>query len=63
MTTQEILTICTQFGTARDNQNFNAFAAQHAFVVQNPKAKRNVGKVPAIDMLAAYARGVKEALA
>jgi hypothetical protein len=62
MTRQEILTICTQFGIDRDGQGFGKFAAEHAFVVQDPKAKRSIGRVSILDMLAAYSRGIRKAL-
>ena len=57
MTKQEILAACAAYGAARDVTGFSYFADQHRMVVQDPKAKRNSGKVAVIDLLRAYSQG------
>jgi hypothetical protein len=59
MTTSEIIATARQFGSSHDAEGFGAFAEAHRMVVQNPNAKRNIGKVAMIDLLRAYAEGVR----
>lgn len=59
MNTNEILTTAHNLGIAGDAQGVALLCSTHGFVVQNPKAKRNIGRVAVMDIMAAYARGIR----
>lgn len=59
MSQTEILAAARNFGSAHDADGFAVLAEAHRMVAQNPKAKRNIGKVAIIDLLRAYAEGAR----
>lgn len=63
MTRNEIIATAFDFGTKGDTEGFAQFADAHRFVVQNPNAKRNEGRVPVMDMMVAYGQGARQRLA
>lgn len=63
MTRNEIIATAFEFGLKGDTEGFAVFAAAHRFVVQNPKAKRNEGRVPVMDMVVAYGEGARQRIA
>ena len=62
MTAQEILSSARAFGESADAEGMGNLADAHRCVVANPRSKRNIGKVPVIDMMRAYADGLRTRL-
>lgn len=59
MSDTEIFAAAHEAGIKGDTEAFTLLCLTHGFVVQNPKAKRNIGRVPVMDIMAAYARGIR----
>jgi len=60
MTYEAIISEARKFGISHDAEGFAAFAETHRMVVQNAKAKRNIGKVALVELLRAYAEGARQ---
>ena len=50
MTATDIRTAAHEAGIKGDSDAFVMLSLTHGFVVQNPKSKRNVGRVPVMDI-------------
>jgi hypothetical protein len=59
MSSNEILATAHNLGIVGDAHGVALLCSTHGFVVQNSKAKRNIGRVPVMDIMAAYARGIR----
>lgn len=59
MNATEIFTTAHNLGIKGDADGVVQLCMAFGFVVQNPKAKRNIGRVPVMDIMAAYARGIR----
>lgn len=63
MSTNEIRTAAHEAGIRGDADAMVQLCQTHGFVVQNPKSKRNIGRVPVMTIMQAYAAGIRERLA
>lgn len=63
MSANEILSTAHNLGINGDADGVVTLCLTHGFVVQNPKSKRNIGRLPVMDIMAAYARGIRARLA
>lgn len=63
MSANDIRTAAHEAGIRGDADAMVQICLAHGFVVQNPKSKRNIGRVPVMTIMQAYAAGIRARLA